>query len=138
MCLRIPIPRLPVKRSPAGFLWSPRETLGSARFVVDFYDLSGGFTLSFWAPVTPLLEMEGDRVGLALIAERPDPVRVSRTGFTAALAAGNDPADLRLLEPWCQVNSGEQRLAGQKPHMRIDANQPLDAPGRPALVLSSR
>src|SRR5271157_2845699 len=53
-------------------------------------ELTAGLVL---AHAAPLLKEERDARGTALVADRPDPVRLHRPGTRPAFSSQNDPAD---------------------------------------------
>jgi hypothetical protein len=68
---------------------------------MELDDFLRWLALRFWAPMSPLFEVEWDAMPLALVPQRADPVGMGWSRFTTTLTAGDDPVDLLVLEPSC-------------------------------------
>src|SRR4051812_3116631 len=84
-------------------------------------------------PVAPLLEVEGHTRVHALIAERASPGQLHRSGFAAALTAGDDPVNAR--KPWREVHIPQEWLARKKPYRGRNLGEVRDPNVSPFLIL---
>ena len=83
---------------------APRKAFEPPCSVTNLNAFLGRPAFGFWSPMSPLFEMERDVVHTALITERTYPIRMCWAGFAPTLAARDDPANLTLLEPTCEVD----------------------------------